>query len=73
MPEGRTLVTIDGQPFIVVVERDEDGWFVGEVPGLSGCYSQGRTLPELIINMREVIALSLEDSDDGPLLKRMAA
>jgi predicted RNase H-like HicB family nuclease len=49
------------QEFYVVIERDEDGFFVGEVPQLRACYSQGRTLDELMGNMREVIELCLED------------
>ena len=48
--------------FYVLIEKDEDGFFVGEVPQLKACYAQGRTLDELMANMREVIALSLEDS-----------
>ncbi len=47
--------------FYVVIERDEDGFFVGEVPQLRACYSQGRTLDELMANIREVIELSLEE------------
>lgn len=49
------------QEFYVIVERDEDGMYVGEVPQLRGCYSQGNTLDELMHNMREVIALCLEE------------
>ena len=48
----------------IVIERDEDGFFVGEAPQLRACYSQGRTLDELLANMREVIGLCLEDQDD---------
>ncbi len=48
----------------IVIERDEDGFFVGEAPQLRACYSQGRTLDELLVNMREVIELCLEDQDD---------
>ena len=47
--------------FYVVIERDEDGYYVGEVPALKGCYSQGRTVDELLLNMREVIEMTLED------------
>ena len=47
----------------IVIERDEDGFFVGEAPQLRACYSQGRTLDELLVNMREVIELCLEDQD----------
>ncbi len=45
----------------VVIEKDEDGYFVGEAPQLRGCYSQGRTIEELMQNMREAIALCLEE------------
>jgi predicted RNase H-like HicB family nuclease len=50
--------------FYVVIERDEDGMYVGEVPQLSGCYSQGQTLDELMANMREVVELCLEELSD---------
>ena len=50
--------------FYVVIERDEDGLFVGEVNSLRGCYAQGRTIEELMANMREVIALCLDEEDD---------
>jgi predicted RNase H-like HicB family nuclease len=55
------------QEFYVIIERDEDGFYVGEVPQLRGCYSQGRTLDELMENMKEVIKLCLEDENDMPL------
>lgn len=47
--------------FYVVIERDEDGIYVGEVPQLKACYSQGETIDELIHNIREVIELCLEE------------
>ena len=49
--------------FYVVIEKDEDGFFVGEVPQLRGCYSQGRSLDELMDNIKEVIKLCLEEED----------
>ena len=49
--------------FFVIVERDEDGMYVGEVPNLQACYSQGRTIDELMVNMREVIELCQEESE----------
>lgn len=50
--------------FYVVIERDEDGFYVGEVPQLRACYSQGRTIDELMANMRDVIALCLEEEPE---------
>ena len=49
--------------FYMIVERDEDGFFVGEVPQLKACYSQGRTLDELNHNIREVIEMCLEEEE----------
>ena len=53
-----------GREFYVVIERDEDGYFVGEVPQLRGCYSQGRSIDELLENIREVISLCLVELGD---------
>lgn len=50
--------------FYVVIERDEDGYYVGEVPQLRGCYSQGRSLDELMANIKEVIELCLEEDTE---------
>jgi len=40
--------------FYVVIEKDEDGYFVGEVPQLKVCYTQGKTLDGVVPNIREV-------------------
>ena len=44
----------------VLIEEDEDGVFVGTVPALPGCISQGRTRSELLKNIEEAIAGYLE-------------
>lgn len=50
--------------FNVIVERDpETGIFVGSVPGWPGAHSQGATLDELLKNLREVVAMLLEDGE----------
>ena len=56
--------------YLVVIEQDEDGRYVGEVPELRGCYSEGATLDELIESMKEAIALCLDDAqaDHGRFL-----
>lgn len=53
--------------FYVIIERDEDGYYVGEVPQLKGCYSQGETIDELMANIKEVIELCLEEEGDESL------
>ena len=46
--------------FSVLIEKDEDGGFVGRVPELIGCSTQGDSIPELLSNVREAIAVCLE-------------
>ncbi len=50
------------QTFTAYIEYDrETDLYVGVVPGLTGAHSQGATLDELRENLREVIALILEE------------
>ena len=44
----------------VLIEQDEDGIFVAEVPSLPGCISQGNTRAEAAENIKEAIELYLE-------------
>lgn len=44
----------------VIIEQDEDGIYVAEVPSLPGCISQGQTREEALINIKEAIAAYLE-------------
>ena len=39
----------------VVIEHDETGYYVAEVPALPGCVSQGRTISEVKVNIKEAI------------------
>ncbi len=39
----------------VIVEQDEAGYFVAEVPALPGCLSQGKTREEAITNVKEAV------------------
>jgi predicted RNase H-like HicB family nuclease len=56
--------TMKNKEFYVVIERDEDGMYIGEVPQLKACYSQGETIDELMQNIREVIEMCLEELED---------
>ena len=44
----------------VLIEQDEDGVYVAEVPALPGCISQGKTRSEAIDNIKEAMAGYLE-------------
>jgi len=44
----------------VIIEKDETGYYVAEVPALPGCFSQGTTPAEAEMNIKEAIELWLE-------------
>lgn len=44
----------------VIIEKDETGYYVAEVPALPGCVSQGKTLAEAKANIKEAIRGWLE-------------
>lgn len=46
--------------FPVIIEKDEDGFFVADCPDLQGCHTQGNTLEEAITNIRDTIKLHLK-------------
>ena len=46
--------------FRVLVEQDEDGIFVAEVPALPGCITQGSTRKEALANVQEAMELYIE-------------
>ena len=53
----------------VLIEQDEDGVYVAEVPTLPGCISQGETREEAVENIKEAIAAFLEslEAHDEPI------
>lgn len=46
--------------FNVVIERDEEGYYVASVPSLHGCHTQARSLDELMARIHEAIAACLD-------------
>ncbi|MBS3061609.1 MAG: type II toxin-antitoxin system HicB family antitoxin [Candidatus Diapherotrites archaeon] len=48
--------------FKVIIEQDEAGWLVADVPELQGCHTQAKTMDALIERVKEVILLCLEDA-----------
>jgi predicted RNase H-like HicB family nuclease len=51
--------------YTVVLEMEPDGGYVANVPVLPGCVSQGENRAEALANIREAIALYLEDCRDA--------
>ena len=53
--------------YTIVIEKDEDGYYVGSVPTLPGCHTQGTSIDQLLERMQEAIALWLEvEGEDAP-------
>jgi len=57
--------------FKVVIQQDEDNWYIATVPSLPGCISQGKTEEEALENIREAIELHISClAEDGvPLIR----
>ena len=49
--------------FDVVVEQDDEGYYVASVPAIPGCHTQARSLDQLMERTREAIALCLEAAE----------
>jgi len=50
--------------FNVIIEKDEDDYYVATVPALPGCHTQAKSLDELLKRVREAIELYLEVEKD---------
>ena len=50
--------------FTVLIEQDEDGIYVANVPDIPGCYTQGRTVEQAMERIREAIQVCLEADDE---------
>ncbi|MCI5166786.1 MAG: type II toxin-antitoxin system HicB family antitoxin [Candidatus Electrothrix sp. GM3_4] len=46
--------------FNVIIEKDQDGYFVASVPTLHGCHTQAKSLDTLVVRIQEAIELCLE-------------
>lgn len=53
--------------FNVVIEKDESGYFIAEVPALPGCFSQGKSIDEAMINIKEAMEGWLEVMNEKAL------
>ena len=46
--------------FTVIIEQGEDGLYVATVPDISGCYTQGKTVAQVLDRIKEAIEVCLE-------------
>ena len=55
--------------FNVIIEKDEEEWYVASVPEIPGCYTQGKTIQQVLERIKEAIEVCLEA--DGENIKPM--
>lgn len=53
----------------VVVEIDEDGYFIVSCPVFKGCHSYGKTIDDALVNLKEVVAMCVEEQPSADLNK----
>ncbi|MHA1651635.1 MAG: type II toxin-antitoxin system HicB family antitoxin [Candidatus Helarchaeota archaeon] len=50
--------------FNIIIEKDEDGYYIATVPELPGCHTQAKTLDQLNERIIEAIELYLEEKKE---------
>ena len=48
----------------IILEQDEDGYFIASCPLFKGCHSYGKTIEEAMINIKEAIEMCLEELEE---------
>jgi len=51
----------------ILLEQDEDGFYIVTCPSFKGCHSYGKTVDQAMLNIREAIALCLEEEEPNQL------
>jgi len=46
--------------YTIIIEKDEEGWFVSEVVELPGCHTQAKTIDKLLERTKEAIKAYLQ-------------
>ena len=55
----------------VILERDETGVWIAQVPRVPGCHTHARTLERVRRRVREALALWVDDADDAELVEEV--
>ncbi len=53
----------------IMIETDEDGYFIVSCPTFKACHSYGETIDEALENIKEVIEMCLEEQEIEPINK----
>lgn len=60
---------MEKQNFTILIEQDEDGIYVAKAPDIQGCYTQGKTIEEVMERIKEAIQVCIESEEDLPKMK----
>jgi len=55
--------------FPILIESDNDGYFIASCPVFKGCHSYGKTIDEALENIKEVVEICLEEQEVEPVNK----
>ena len=61
MPDS--LAEFKGMNFPVIIEKGQDGYYVVRCAVFHGCLTQGKTIEEALVNIKEVIEMCLEEEE----------
>jgi len=53
----------------VTLERDEDGWWIADVPDVPGCHTQGKTIRQAMERIREALSLFVRGAAKARLVE----
>jgi len=56
--------------FNVVIEQDEDNWYISDVIELHGCHTQAKSIDELLKRTKEAIQAYLETEEEPEIQER---
>ena len=69
---GKKIKVKKKRQFTVIIEEGEDGYLIGTALELKGCHTQGKTVEEVLKNIREAIELYLEvEGEEEPYIKEI--
>ena len=46
--------------FVVLIEQAPDGMFIAKVPDITGCFTQGKNIQQVLERIKEAIQVCLE-------------
>ena len=60
---------MNNKQYVAFIEQDEDGIFVGSVPSVPGCYTEGDTYEDVTESLKDVLKLCLRNIKPRPRMQ----